>query len=311
VIRPDIYEPELNAVYAAMLAHYGVVADPCRVGDPNRKGTVESAIQHTQNTALKGRRFESIEAQNKWLDHWEENWAALRIHGRKKRQVLEMFREEQPKLRPLPAERFRIFKQVERTVDDAGLVQVNGSYYSALPAAPHTITTVRIFEGEIEIIDPRGQTLRRHEKSARKGSFTMETSDRLFNPSRETAKLLRKAMLIGTHAARFAEELFSRGGRPAQKAIYGLTNLARTYERASIDAACERLLAADCLSYAALKRVLERQKQLDPQDKGTALIQSDPLIRSVEAYRKFWDAHTNYMQTLTTKENSQNANVDP
>ncbi len=37
VIKPDLYEPELNPVYAAMLAHYGVVADPARVRDPNRK----------------------------------------------------------------------------------------------------------------------------------------------------------------------------------------------------------------------------------------------------------------------------------
>ena len=58
VITPDLYEPKLNPVYAAMLAHYGVVADVCRVGDPDRKGTVERAIQYTQDTALKGRRFE-------------------------------------------------------------------------------------------------------------------------------------------------------------------------------------------------------------------------------------------------------------
>jgi transposase len=50
VIKPDLYEPELNPVYAAMLAHYGVVADPCRVADPNRKGTVENAIGHTRST---------------------------------------------------------------------------------------------------------------------------------------------------------------------------------------------------------------------------------------------------------------------
>ena len=61
VIKPDIYEPVLNPVYAACMSHYGVVAQPCRVRDPNRKGTVESAIQHTQSTALKGRKFESIE----------------------------------------------------------------------------------------------------------------------------------------------------------------------------------------------------------------------------------------------------------
>jgi len=32
VLRPDLYDPELNPLYAALLAHYGVVADPCRVG---------------------------------------------------------------------------------------------------------------------------------------------------------------------------------------------------------------------------------------------------------------------------------------
>jgi len=87
VIKPDIYEPEINRVYAAMLAHYGVVADAARIRDPNRKGSVESAIQHTQGTALKGRRFDSIETQNAFLAHWETNWAAKRIHGRAKRQV--------------------------------------------------------------------------------------------------------------------------------------------------------------------------------------------------------------------------------
>jgi transposase len=134
VIRPDIYEPELNLIYAEMLRHYGVVADPCRVADPDRKGSVENAIRHTQSTALKRRKFEAIEEQNQWLAHWEERWAAPRIHGRKKRQVLELFREEQPLLRSLPGEGFRYFKPGVRTVDDAGLVQIEGTYYAALPA---------------------------------------------------------------------------------------------------------------------------------------------------------------------------------
>ena len=75
MLKPDLYEPELNPVYAATLAHYGVVADPARVRDPNRKGSVENAIGHTQATALKGRRFESLEEQNDFLEHWESKWA--------------------------------------------------------------------------------------------------------------------------------------------------------------------------------------------------------------------------------------------
>ena len=31
VIKPDIYEPELNPLYAVMLQHYDVVADPARL----------------------------------------------------------------------------------------------------------------------------------------------------------------------------------------------------------------------------------------------------------------------------------------
>jgi transposase len=34
VIRPDLYEPEINRLYGAMLEHYGAIADPARVRDP-------------------------------------------------------------------------------------------------------------------------------------------------------------------------------------------------------------------------------------------------------------------------------------
>jgi transposase len=305
VARPDLYEPELNPVYAALLAHYGVVADPCRIRDPNRKGSVESAIQHTQTTALKGRRFEAIEAQNVWLEHWEERWAAPRIHGRKKRQVMEMFHEERAHLQPLPATHFRFFRQGVRTVDDAGLVQVDSSYYAALPAPVSSEVTVRIYDREIEILDATGHLLRRHEKASRKGTFTLDTDDRIFNPSRETARLLAKAQRIGPHTAAFAQELFARLGRPGNRALYGLTNLARTYPRADIEVACERLLAGGCFSYAALKRVLERAQLGGPgAGQSDPLTQSGPMIRPVTEYHAFWQSHARTQEL-------PHADVDP
>ena len=153
-----------------MLAHYGVVADPARVADPDRKGSVENAIQHTQNTALKGRRFESLEEQNQWLMHWEERWAAVRIHGRMKRQVQEMFEEEKPFLRDLPLCSFSYFSQETRTVQDDGTIQIHDCYYAALPARLHTKVIVRIYDYEIEIIDPQTmRVVRRHMKGTRKG----------------------------------------------------------------------------------------------------------------------------------------------
>jgi transposase len=40
VLKPDIYDPAINPLYRDLLAHYGVVALPCRVRDPDRKAYV-------------------------------------------------------------------------------------------------------------------------------------------------------------------------------------------------------------------------------------------------------------------------------
>jgi len=37
VLVPDIYDPTLNPLYRDVLAHYGTVAMPCRIQDPDRK----------------------------------------------------------------------------------------------------------------------------------------------------------------------------------------------------------------------------------------------------------------------------------
>jgi len=99
VLQPDIYDPALNPLYRDMLAHYGAIAIPCRVADPDRKGKVESGVGHAKKTPLKGQRFESLEAAQSYLDHWEQKWADTRIHGTTKRQVAAMFAEEKPRFR--------------------------------------------------------------------------------------------------------------------------------------------------------------------------------------------------------------------
>ena len=68
VLTPDVYDPTLNPLYRDVLAHYGMVALPCRVRDPDRKGKVEAGVRHAQQTPLKGQRFESLEAAQAYLD---------------------------------------------------------------------------------------------------------------------------------------------------------------------------------------------------------------------------------------------------
>jgi transposase/5S rRNA maturation endonuclease (ribonuclease M5) len=295
VIKPDIYEPELNPLYAAMLQHYGVVADPARISDSNRKGTVENAVKYTQDTALKGRKFDSIEAQNEWLMHWEERWASRRIHGRAKRQVEEMFQEEKPYLQPLPLTPFRYFKQGTRTVYDDGTIQIGQSYYAANPAPLNSKVAVRIYDDQIEILDPmRMEVIRRHPKSKRVGSLMMNPEDRIFNPSRETDRLLFQAERIGPYTFHLCEKWFSEEGRSGQRRMYGLVNLVRHYPSGYVEKAAELAMRNGLRSSKALRRMVESMAAEAEERKAEELeriTQNHPLIRSGEDYAAFWNQH--------------------
>lgn len=307
VIKPDLYDPELNPLYAAMLAHYGVSADPARIGDSNRKGTVENAVKYTQGTALKGRKFDTVEAQNEWLRHWEECWAAQRIHGRAKRQVEKMFQEEKSYLMELPLMPFRYFQQEKRTVYDDGTIQVGNSYYGAAPAPLFSEVTVRIYEEEIEILDPRRmEIIRRHRKSKRPGSLMMEPGERIFNPSRQTDRLLLQAEIIGPHTFSLCEEWFREEGRSGQRRMYGLVNLVRHYPARYVEKAAELAKRNGLRSSKALRRMVEGMaaEAAESNEEQDGLTQEHPLIRPGGDYSAFWDQHAAQgepaLKTVTT-----------
>ena len=168
VLTPDIYDPTLNPLYRDVLAHYGVVALPCRVGDPDRKGKVEAAVGHAQKTPLRGLRFEQLDVAQAYLDRWERHWADTRIHGTTKRQVAVMFAEERPALGPLPLEPFRYYQYGRRTVHLDGCVEVAAAYYSAPPGWIGRRVDVQWNGAHVRLLDPRtGQLLREHLRALR------------------------------------------------------------------------------------------------------------------------------------------------
>lgn len=300
VLKADIYEPELNPLYSAMMAHYGVVADPARVGDPDRKGTVENTIQHTQN-ALKGREFETIEEQNQWLMRWDEKWASPRIHGRTKRQVQEMFLEEKPFLKALPLQSFRHFKQEERTVWDDGCIQVGDCYYSALPASLFSKVMVRLYECEIEIYDKTTLTLiRRHFKSVKKASVEMEEKDRIFNPSRQTEYFLSQAAKIGPKTKELCELLFKEQGRVGQRRMRGILSLVKKHSASLIERASSMALDRHVRSSKSVRELVERlevKENKEKQQKNICLpllAQNNELIRDPHDYAQFFETHARH-----------------
>lgn len=293
VLKPDLYEPQINPLYAATLAHYEVVADPARVRDPNRKGSVENAIGHTQATALKGKRFETLEEQNIYLEHWESKWAASRIHGSERRQVQALFEEERPHLQPLPARGMQYFRDEQRSVCDDGCVRVAHCSYAARPAAIGTKVLVRIFERRLEIRDLQTQSLlRTHVLAERPGTVVLPDAERVFNPSRETRRILSQAQAIGADAQRLCQLLFTLEGRVGQRKLWGIVQLAQRHPRQMVNAACAQALDDGVHSYRHVKalterlvaQALERLEGADPQAQTDTATQAHELIRNPLEY---------------------------
>ena len=282
VLAPDIYDPTLNPLYRDMLAHYGVVALPCRVGDPDRKGKVEAGVGHAKKTPLKGLRFESLEQGQAYLDRGEERWADTRIHGTTKRQVAAMFAEERPALLPLPLEPFRYYQFGERTVHLDGCVEVEAAYYGAPPGWIGRRVQVQWDSLHVRLLDPKtGQLLREHLRQKR-GGHQIKDEDRPSQTPLGTLQLLARTERAGRHIGALCQGMHRRQGEPVVRRILGVLSLAKKYGAASVDDACAAALEVEVYEYRFVRRYLERRPQ-----SPLGLRQVDPLIHQLTLYRDF------------------------
>src|SRR5207245_2599499 len=151
---------------------------------------------------------------------------------RERRQVQAMFEEEKPHLQPLPLLGVQYFTEAQRTVCDDSCVRVDHSSYAARPAPIGSRVLVRVFEHRIEIRDLQTQALlRTHPRAERPGTVVLPADERVFNPSRETRRILAQAKEIGADASRLCELLFAIEGRVGQRKLWGIVSLAERFPR--------------------------------------------------------------------------------
>jgi transposase len=287
VLTPDIYDPALNPLYRDVLGHYGVVALPCRVGDPDRKGKVEAGVGHAQKTPLRGLRFESLEAAQTYLDRWETRWADTRIHGTTKRQVAAMFAEEQPALGPLPLEPFRYYRYGERTVHLDGCVEVEAAYYGAPPGWIGRRVQVQWNDLHVRLLAPHtGQLLREHLRAPR-GWHRLHDDDRPPRTPASTVALLARAKTAGVHISAVCDYIHRHEGASGIRRMLGVLALAKKHGPAVVDEAAKAALDLGVPTYRFLRRYLERRLPVP-----LTLRQVDPLIRQLTLYRDLIDRKT-------------------
>jgi hypothetical protein len=226
-----------------------------------------------------------------------------------------MFEEERPHLQPLPLMGVQYFTEAQRTVCDDSCVRVDHSSYAARPAPIGSRVLVRVFERRIEIRDLQTRALlRTHPRAERAGTVVLPDDERVFNPSRETRRILAQAQAIGAHAQQLCELLFKVEGRVGQRKLWGIVSLAERYPARLVNSACARALADGIHSYRHVKAATERLvaqalAAIDaevPVQGELVLTQEHPLIRSSDDYAEVFargaaqlSEHTTTTATIT------------
>ena len=296
VTRAHRYEPDVNATYAEMAAHYDVAIIPTRPGKPRDKAKVEAGVLLAERwilARLRNQRFYSLAEANLAV---AECVAAInerpfrKLPGSRRSWFDEL---DRPAMRPLPEHRYEFARwRIGLRVNIDYHVEWERHYYSL----PHqlvgarvdvraTATTVEVFHAARRVA-----THRRDDTPGRHSTDPahMPVSHRRhaeWSPSR----ILAWAARTGPATAGLADAIMQARPHPEQgyRSCLGLIRLADRYNPERVEAACARALAVRALSYRSVESILRHglDRQPLPTAAPTPTHPAHPNLRGAAYYQ--------------------------
>lgn len=285
VKQPDWFDPLLVPKLEAFCRHYGTTILPTRPYMPRHKGKIEAGVKYVKNNALKGRTFTSLEEQNRHLAAWETRVADTRIHGTTRRQVGQVFeQEERHALRPLPVERFADFREGQRKVSRDGHVEVAGAYYSVPPEYLAREVWVRWDARLVRVFNARFEQIALHVRH-QQGRFSTHAAhlarEKISGLERGAAYLLEKVSAIGPQSQAWAEAMLTARGIEGTRVLQGLLSLTKKHRGETLEKACEIALSHGCCRLRSIRQLLKRQTD---RQETLEFLSEHPLIRPLDDY---------------------------
>jgi len=266
VLEPSRYEPLIHPTYLEMAQHYGVYVNPARPKHPRDKAPVETAVQIVERRVLAPlchRQFFSLEEVEAAI---QEGVAALNRRPFQKREGCRrsIFEEEErPLLRPLPATRydFAIWKKARVNIDYH--IEVDAGLYSVPYRLIHQQVDVRIGASTVTVFH-RGRQVAMHPRTARPGS-PMTTPEHMPSSHRRHAewtpsRIIRWASETGPRTAELVKTILKSRPHPEMgfRSCLGIIRLGKHYGPERLEAACERALAIQAVSYRSVNSILNK-----------------------------------------------------
>ncbi len=273
VTRPHRYEPDVNATYSEMAAHYRVAIMPARSYKPRDKAKAEVGVLLAERwvmARLRDRHFTSLAEANAAIAElvaWLNNRPFKRLPG-SRRSVFETV--DRPALRALPPTRyeFATWKKAKLGLDYHVEIRADRHYYSAPYKLVGQVLEVRCSAATVEVFY-RSARVASHVRSYRPGYTTdpahMPASHRR-HAAWTPARIVSWAAKAGPATARLAEAVLASKPHPEQgfRTCLGIVRLGEHYGTERLEAACSRALAMRSYSYRSVESMLRHGLDKQP-----------------------------------------------
>lgn len=283
VNHPCRYEPELNRTYAEMAYYYGIAVIPTRPYKPRDKAKTETGVQIVERwilARLRNRTFFSLEELN--LAIWEEleqlnERPFQKLEGSRKSLFEEL---ERPALKALPEQHFEYAVWKKLTVNIDYHVEVNKNYYSVPYQLVKEKVEVRITSSVVEIIH-LGKRVASHRLLFGKGKFSTLKEHRPASHQKHLewtpSRIVRWAAETGPKTAELTKAIMEQKPHPEQgyRSCLGLIRLSKRYGQERLEAACNRAIYYNTVSYKSVNSILKHGLDSKLPEENTSL---KPLI---------------------------------
>ncbi|MCA9972609.1 MAG: IS21 family transposase [Anaerolineales bacterium] len=271
-------DPEVQVTYRECAEHYGFLIAPCRPRTPQHKGKVEQGgVHYVKRNFLGGRAVTSITQANQDVRVWCLTTAGQRRHGTTKAQPLVRFAEtEQATLQPLPETPYdlAVWRQVKLHRDC--YVVFDNAYYSAPFRLVGQQLRVRGGGQEVRLYTGDYQLVATHERATEPGQRVTNPAhlppDKLPGLVLDRSACQAVAADIGFSTTALVGRLLADPVVDRLSMVRRLLRLREQVGDARLEAACDRALRFDEVSYKTVKRILQQGLEAETAETAEAAV---------------------------------------
>lgn len=277
-------DPEAQITYRECAQHYGFLIAPCKPKTPQHKGKVEKGgIHYVKRNFLGGREMTTLTQANQDVKAWCLTTAGQRTHGTTRKQPLVQFEHvEKAALQPLPETPYDLAEWKQAKLHRDCYVVFDNAYYSAPFRLVGQKLRIRGGGQEVRLYTSDYQLVATHARAT-------EPGQRLTHPAHLPPDKLPGLVLgreecqavaadIGLATTALAGRLLADPVMDRLSMVRRLLRLREQVGDERLEAACQRALRFDEVSYKTVKRILRQGLESE------AVATAEPLVPAARRF---------------------------